>query len=61
MRAVAMTMSLLNLRQRLDPIRVRRVDVELTLEEFFSLFKRFNVVLSRRGLSLIDREYQWDE
>jgi hypothetical protein len=41
------------------PIPVRRVDVELSLEEFIGLFKRFAVVLTRRGLDLEDREYEW--
>lgn len=43
------------------PIPARRVDVELTLEEFVGLFKRFAVVLTTRGLDLNDREYEWED
>jgi hypothetical protein len=43
------------------PIPVRRVEVELTLDEFVGLFKRFAVVLTTRGLDLEDREYEWDQ
>jgi hypothetical protein len=42
------------------PIPVRRIDVELSLEEFIGLFKRFAAVLTRRGLGLEGREYEWD-
>lgn len=44
-----------------DPIKVRRIDVGLTLEEFIGLFKRFSVVITRRGMDLTDREYQWED
>ena len=40
-----------------DPLTFRVIDVQLTLEEFLGLFKRFRVVLTRRGLELTDREY----
>jgi hypothetical protein len=39
------------------PIPVRRVDVKLTVQEFFELFKRFDVVLTWHGLELEGREY----
>jgi hypothetical protein len=40
-----------------DPIPVRAVDITLTLEEFIGLFKRFDVMLTWRGLSLEGREF----
>jgi hypothetical protein len=40
------------------PIPVREVEVKLTLAKFIALFKRFDVELTRRGLSLTDREYR---
>jgi len=42
-----------------DPIPVRAVEVPLTVAEFFSKFKRFNVVLTWRGLqeTIEGREY----
>jgi hypothetical protein len=49
------------LKQQDDPIPVRNLDLELTLEEFLGLFKRLSVVLTNRGLGLTDREYQWNE
>ena|SRR5260221_5952223 len=39
------------------PIPVVARDVKLTLLDFFRLFKRFNVVLTARDLSLGGREY----
>jgi hypothetical protein len=39
------------------PIPVRQVDLELKLQEFVGLFKRFNVMLTRKGLDLDGREY----
>jgi hypothetical protein len=39
-------------------LRFKEVDIELTFEEFFSMFKRFSVVLSRRGLGLEGRDYE---
>jgi hypothetical protein len=40
------------------PIRVKRVSVDITLEEFFKHFKRFNVVLVDDALDIIGREYE---
>jgi hypothetical protein len=39
------------------PIPVRVVDLELKLEEFIGLFKRFDVMLTRKGFDLEGREY----
>ena len=33
-----------------DPIPVRDVDIQMNLSEFFSLFKRFQVKISTRGI-----------
>lgn len=49
------------LRKKADPIPTRRVDVELTLNEFMGLFKRFAVVLTQRGLDLTHREYEYPD
>lgn len=40
-----------------DPIPVKPVNLELTIEDFVLLFKRFNVVLTRNGLNLEGRQY----
>lgn len=40
-----------------DPVVVREVNIELTHEMFLKFFKRFEVVLTRNGLELNDREY----
>ena len=51
-----------NVKQKLkyeeDPLDLRKVGFDLTFEEFFGLFKRFNVVISRRGLALDERTYR---
>jgi len=39
------------------PIPVREINVELTLEEFVGLFKRFKVMLTWHGLQLEGRGY----
>jgi hypothetical protein len=41
-----------------NPIPVRRVDLNLTLQEFFSHLKRFNAVLTWNTLDLTGREYE---
>ena len=41
-----------------EPIRVKQVKVDLTLEQFFRYFKRFNVVMVQDGLDIIGREYE---
>jgi len=45
-------------KDQMNPIRVKKVSVELTLEEFFRCFKRFHVVLLNGALDLARREYQ---
>lgn len=40
------------------PVHLRKVRVDISLDEFLGLFKRFAVTLSRRGLDLIEREYK---
>jgi len=39
------------------PIPVRAVNIKLTPKEFIGLFKRFDVLLTWKGLKLADREY----
>jgi hypothetical protein len=39
------------------PLTFRKVRVDLTLNEFLGLFKRFSVTLSLRGLDIAGREY----
>jgi hypothetical protein len=43
---------------QINPIKVKKVNVELTLEEFFKYFKRFHVVLLNGTLDINDREYE---
>jgi hypothetical protein len=43
------------------PIQVKQVSVEITQEDFFTHFKRFNVVLVERSLDIIGREYEITE
>lgn len=44
--------------QMTGPIPVREEKVEMTLEEFVGLFKRFDVMLTASGLDLEGREFQ---
>lgn len=44
--------------QSADKLRLKELDLELTFEEYFSLFKRYNVVLTSKGLGLDGREYE---
>ena len=49
----------LNQKFQADPdetINVKKVDVQITLEEFFKRFKRFNAVFVNRALDIIGRE-----
>ena len=39
------------------PIPVHKVDVEVSLEEYFAFFKRFSVMHTKKGFNLEDREY----
>jgi hypothetical protein len=43
------------------PIQVKAVKVEITREDFFQNFKRFNVVLMNQSLDIIGREYEITE
>ena len=40
------------------PMQIREVELDLSLNEFLGLLKRFNVTLTRTGLDLKDREYR---
>jgi hypothetical protein len=40
-----------------DPIPTRRIDLDMTLQEFLSRFKRFEVVLTWNRLGLTGRAY----
>jgi hypothetical protein len=40
-----------------DPVPVKRVELELALEEFVGLFKQFEVVLTKKGIDLEGRTY----
>jgi len=43
------------------PLPVKRVELELSLEEFVTLFKRFAVVLTWGDLRLKDREFSYED
>lgn len=43
-----------------EPIPVKIIDLDISLEEFFVLFKRFNLFLNARGLGHEGREYSTD-
>lgn len=40
------------------PIQVKRVEVQITQDEFFKYFKRFNVMFVQRGLNIVGRDYE---
>jgi hypothetical protein len=42
------------------PLKVRRVQVQMNVVEFFGLFKRFSIALSHHGI-LHEAEYTYDE
>jgi hypothetical protein len=42
-----------------DPIPAKKVELEVTVEQFLKLFRRFNVVLTSRGLDLEGRTYSF--
>jgi hypothetical protein len=44
-----------------DVITVKQVKVEITRDQFFKLFKRFNVVAVRHALDITGREYRFEE
>lgn len=41
-----------------DPLDLRKIELEIGLADFFGLFKRFEIVVTRKGLDLEDREYR---
>ena len=41
-----------------DQINLRRIRIELPLELFLGLFKRFSIAISPRGLDITGREYR---
>lgn len=41
-----------------DPVEVFRRDIEINILDFFKLFKRFDLVLTHRGLDLHGRNYR---
>ncbi len=45
-------------KDQIHPIQVKKVRVELTLEQFFKYFKRFNVVLVYDAMDIVGREYE---
>jgi hypothetical protein len=51
----------MQMKEEQHPLRVRQVEVDLPIGEFLGLFKRFSVVLTKRGLSLTGRNYEIDE
>lgn len=44
-----------------DPLQTRTIELELDHLEFLSLFKRFSISLTKRGLELQGREFQYDD
>jgi hypothetical protein len=40
-----------------DPVRVRKADIEMSIDEFFRLFKRFSIALSWQDLDMAGREF----
>jgi hypothetical protein len=45
------------IQKTVGPLTFRRVKLRLSFDEFFALFKRFNLKLSVRGLGVDGREY----
>ncbi|WNJ89582.1 hypothetical protein [Bosea sp. 685] len=41
--------------------KLRKVEVKLTLDQFFGFYKRFAITLTRSGLELRDREVEIEE
>ncbi|MCW3479745.1 hypothetical protein OL229_09240 [Neisseriaceae bacterium JH1-16] len=40
-----------------DPLPVRKVSLDVSLDQFFDLFKRFEVVMAPKGLAVLGRGY----
>lgn len=36
-----------------NPIQTRSIQLNLTLDQFFTLFKRFSIVLGRKGIDIV--------
>jgi hypothetical protein len=43
---------------RSNPLPLKNVELDVSLDEFLKLFRRFNLVLTRRGLKLNGREIE---
>lgn len=41
-----------------DPLELTEREIDISIEEFVGLFKRFSVVLTKRGLDLTGRDYE---
>lgn len=39
-------------------LKLRRVEIEISLNDFMGLFKRFHIVLTRNGMALENRDYE---
>jgi hypothetical protein len=48
-------------KDQVNPIQVKRVRVELNLEDFFKYFKRFNAVLVNGAMDIVGSEYEVTE
>ncbi len=46
---------------RFSPVLAREIDFELTTQQFFKMFKRFDIVLTDPGLDIQGREYSVGE
>lgn len=46
------------LNDKADPLPARKVSMDVSIEEFFSLFKRFNIVIAPKGLDVLGRHIQ---
>ncbi|HTD36215.1 MAG TPA: hypothetical protein VK669_01780 [Candidatus Limnocylindrales bacterium] len=44
-----------------DPVRVRKVRLDVTVLQFLKPFKRLSIAISPHGLDLTGREYEYDE
>ncbi|CAN7501003.1 hypothetical protein [Mesorhizobium caraganae] len=44
-----------------ETLQLKELDIELTFEEFFGLFKRFNIVFTSKDMGLEGREYTIQE
>ena len=42
---------------RVNPANIQKKEIDISLNDFFSLFKRFNVIMTKRGLNIVDVEF----